>query len=166
MKNNVILLTPDRCQRVEGYIGGSETPKPGTAMQIDYTGTLIGNRPPWVAYNRDADGNRPLGPIIILDMDIYQGRLATDAYAAGERCFGFVPLAGCEANVLFGNAAGTADDVVAGTTLLIPNDGDGKWIPTASTPEVEPALALESISDPTADQLIHAIFTGYSPTPA
>lgn len=160
-KGNSILLTPDRAFRVRGIIETAETPKPGTCVQMDYTQSLVGNRCIFEVYNRDADGNRPLGPHIILDMGTAIGMLATGTYAAGDYCDAFIPLAGCEANFLFGNAAGTADDVTAGATLMIVNDGDGKFIPTTGSPECEPVLALETITDPTADQLFHGIWTGY-----
>lgn len=132
------------------------TPKPGTA--IDGNG-IIEMEPAGVSAGiMSADGDRI--PIAVLLRDDKQGKTSDDAYADGDMAEVYFPLPGEELNVLFGNLSGTGDDVVAGTTLLVVDDGTGKVQPTASTPESEPFLALESITDPTADQLVHVLFTG------
>ena len=59
----------------------------------------------------------------------------------------------------FGNAAGTADDVTKGMKLII-DDGTGKVVPTTGTPESEPFVAREAITDPTADQLLWCSYSG------
>ncbi len=159
-KGNRIILTPDRGVKVEGIIASGETPSPGQIVQIDPTVAVQGNRFTWKLYNRDADGNRPAGPHIVLCEDIGQGKTTTDAYAAGARAFGFIPWPGCELNVLFKNVAGTADDVAAGD-LFIVDDDTGKVIVTTGSPECEPFMALEALTDPTADTLVWAIATGY-----
>ena len=159
-QGNRICLTPAFAIPVEGIINAAETPKPGTIMQYDPSQTRVGGRLVWKAYSRDADGNRPKGPFVVLTEDIYQGRTMSDAYAAGERCFGVIPLPGCELNLLFGNAAGTADDVVAGE-LLIVDSGTGKLVPTTGSPETEVAQANEALTDPTADALLWCNWTGY-----
>ena len=159
-RRNRIILTPDRATPVEGIINAGETPKPGTIYQEDPTQALQGGRAVWKAYTRDADGNRPKGPFIVLTEDILQGKDMTQAYAAGERAFGAIPKAGCELNLLFGNAGGTADDVVAGE-LLIVDSGTGKVIPTTGSPETEVAQAKEAIVDPVADQLLWCMWTGH-----
>lgn len=152
-RRNKIILTPDRGYAVEGIIAAGETPSPGTVVQIDPTVALVGGRQTWKIFSRDADGDRPKGPYIVLTEDIGQGKTMDDAYAAGARAFGFVPYAGCELNLLFKNVAGTADDVVAGD-LFIVDTGTGKVIVTTGTPEDEPFMALEALTDPTADTLV------------
>lgn len=159
-RGNRIILTPDRGIPVEGIINAGETPKPGTVYQIDATQAMQGGRHVWKQFTRDADGDRPKGPLIVLTEDILQGKTTTDAYGAGDRAFGFIPFAGCELNLLFKNVAGTADDVVAGD-LFIVDTGTGKVIVTTGTVESEPAMALEALTDPTADALVWSIWTGY-----
>lgn len=160
-KGNKIIVTSDpRGYFKEGVINTGETPKPGTIMQIDPTQSQVGGRWVWKTYNRDADGNRPIGPHAVLLEDSLQGKSATDAYAAGDRCFLYCPLPGDELNLLFFNQSGTGDDVTLGD-LLIVDDGTGKVFTTTGSPECEVAVALEAIADPTADQLFHCMWTGY-----
>lgn len=157
---NRIILTRDRGYPVEGIINAGETPKPGQIVQMDPTQARVGGR--WVLklFSRDADGDRPKGPFIVLTEDMLQGKTMSDAYAAGDRAFGFVPFAGCELNLLHFNVAGTADDVVAGDLLTV-DSGTGKLQVTSSTPETEVAMALEADTDPTADHLLHCVWTGH-----
>lgn len=160
-RGNTIVLTADpKGNFLEGVIAAGETPKPGTIMQIDPTVALKGGRHTWKIYNRDADGNRPVGPLAILREDKYQGRVMTDAYAAGDRCFLYCPIAGDELNVLKLDVAGTGDDFALGD-LLIVDDGTGKVLLTTGSPESEPFVCLETVIDPTADQLVWVMYTGY-----
>jgi hypothetical protein len=159
-RRNKIILTPDRAILVEGIINAGETPKPGTLYQIDPSQSMQQGRWVWKVYTRDADADRPKGPLIILIEDIGQGKTTADAYAAEDRAFGAIPLPGCELNVLYKNVSGTADDVALGD-LLIPDTGTGKFIVTTGTVEIEPFMALEALTDPTADALIWVIATGY-----
>ena len=152
-----IILTPDRGFRVEGIIAAAQTPKPGQIVQIDPTVALQGGRQTWKLYDRAADGDRPAGPHIVLTEDMLQGKTTTDAYAAGDKAFGFIPLSGCELNLLFMNVAGTADDVLAGD-LFIVDDTTGKVIVTTGSPQNEVAMALEALTDPTADTLLWSVW--------
>lgn len=152
MLGNVILLTPQRATREEGFIAAGETPKPGTVMQRQQATALVGNRYTYEIYNADADGGRPKGPWFILDMDMYLGKTATDAYAAGARCILFCPHQHCEFNGLVANIAGTGDDHVKGEMLIV-DDTTGKFIATTGSPETEVAQLNETITDPTADTL-------------
>lgn len=147
----IVTTNPKGCFN-EGTIATAETPKPGTVLQRDPTVALVGGRPTFKIYNRDADGNLPAGAFWVLMEDYLQGRLATVAYAAGERCFVYSPAAGEEMNMLVANLAGTADDHAAGEILMV-DDGTGLLIATTGTPETEVAMLLEAITDPTADTL-------------
>lgn len=158
---NEIIVTPNPTGRfLEGIIGVGNTPKPGTIMQPDVSVALVGNRLSWVVYNADADGGRPKGPLAVLLPDHLQGKTATTAYAAGDRCFLYCPVMGDELNVLLADVAGTADDHTKGEILIV-DDGTGKLIATTGNPETEPFLLLETVTDPTADQLVHVMYTGY-----
>lgn len=159
---NRIILTPDRATPVEGYLASGETLYPGMIVQEDPTQTEIGGRRAWKLYSRDADGNNPKGPFIIVTEDILQGKTMSDAYGTGSgtRLFGAIPKSGCEFNGYFGNQSGTADDVVKGE-LGIVDSGTGKIIPTTGSPETEVVQFLETLTDPTADALLHMQWTGY-----
>lgn len=84
----------------------------------------------------------------------------TDPYTAGERFFGYVPVAGEEYNLLLANVAGTADDHTKGE-MLIADDTTGMFVATTGTPETEMAMLKETITDPTADTLAWCEWTGY-----
>lgn len=123
------------------------TPKPGTCLQL----TSASGANTYQLWNGAADGENH--EVIILLEDMLQGSTVDTAYAASSRCFLYIPQRGDEFLVLFGNASGTADDVAIGDKLMI-DKGTGKAIPTSGSPEMEPFLALEAITDPTADQLL------------
>lgn len=145
---------------VEGIIGVGLTLYPGSVVQIQVATALVGGRWTWEVYNVAADGSRPSGPYILLLDDGYQGKLATASYGAGERAFGYIPKAGDELNVLLANIAGTGDDHTKGEVLIV-DDTTGKFIATTGSPETEVAQLNETITDPTADQLVWATWTGY-----
>lgn len=160
--NEIIVSANPRGVFLEGVVSG--TPLPGTIMQIKaataadaHTGRMT-----YEAYNRDADGDRPQGPIMVLLPDQLQGRLRSTAYADGERCFLYCPLPGEELNVLWSaSGTGTGDSVAVGD-LAIVNDGDGLLIDTTGSVESEPFVALEAVSDVTsAGTLVWSMFTGY-----
>jgi len=137
------------------------TPKPGTIMQIDISAGLDGTgRFTYEIYNADADGGRPKGPLFILLPDRLQGKLETDAYTSAGHCFLYTPVAGEEFNMLLIDIAGTGDDHTAGEMLIV-DDTTGKLIATTGTPETEPFMLLETVTDPVADTLAHVIYTGY-----
>ncbi len=158
---NNILLNDITAKGVymEGIIEG--TPKPGTVMQIKAATEPIGGRPTWVPYNRDADGNRPQGPLIVLLPDHLQGKIATDAYVTGARGFGYVPQAGEELNMLVANQAGTADAFAIGDLLMVDDTTDNGMLIATSSPETEPFMVMETVAAITEDTLVHCIHTGY-----
>lgn len=166
-RGNRIVVTPEGQQlgrHVEGIMGAGLTPKPGTIMQLQPATALVGGRFTWELYNGDIDGGRPKGPYIVLTEDILQGKTTSDAYAAGERAFGYIPGNGDEVNLLIANLTGTADDHTIGEMLIVSTAGDatqGKMLVTAGSPESEPAILLETITDPTADTLAWCQWTGY-----
>lgn len=160
--NSIIVTAEPRGRRMWCKIDGTPspgvvmTPKPGTT--IDSNGTIEMEPAGVTAGLMTADGTRI--PIAVLLEDSRQGKTVSDAYADGDLAEVYYPLPGEELNIRFLNQSGTGDDVVAGTTLMIVDDGTGQIIPTTGSPESEPFLALESITDPTADQLLHVLTTG------
>ena len=62
-------------------------------------------------------------------------------------------------NCLIGDVAGTGDDHAFGDILMV-DDGTGELIATTGTPESEPFMLMEVITDPTADTLARVIYSG------
>jgi hypothetical protein len=160
MLGNRIILTPDRGIIYEGIVNAGETFYPGMAVQEDPVQATQGNRKVCKIYAPGTTGNRPVGPHIIVQEDLKQGRTVNDPYTAGERFVGWIPWAGCRLNLLFRNVAGTADDVAIGS-ILVPNTGTGKWDVTTGTPQTGPARSNEALVDPVADTLLECVWTGY-----
>ena len=155
--NEIVVSNDPRGRYMEGTINGAL--KPGTCVQLDVSEGLNANgRPQFEAYNTSADGEQRL--VAVLVPDDLRGKRAVDAYVDGEQCKVYFPLPGDELNMLLADVAGTADDHAFGEILMV-DDGTGKLIATTGTPESEPFQLLEAVTDPTADQLVHCIFTGY-----
>ncbi len=158
--NEIIVSANPRGVFTEGTLAAI-TPKPGTVLQIDVSAGIDSNgRFTFELYNADADGARPKGPLYILLPDVNSGKTSTDAYASGAHCFLYTPVAGEEINMLVGDISGTADDHAIGEILIV-DDTTGELVATTGTPETEPFMLLETITDPTADTLAHCIYTGY-----
>ena len=166
-KGNRIVVTPCPRGRFEEIIVVG-TPKPGTCMYPTNTADVEGGHASMEpagttgALGMGADGDQIPVAVLVYCADhaaCPPGRTADDAYVSGERGAVYYPEDGEELNVLFGNASGTADDVTIGMKLMI-NDGDGKVIPTTGSPESEPFVAREAITDPTADQLLWVRYAG------
>lgn len=157
---NKIIVTSLYGRRVEGVISG--TPLPGTIMQVKAATALVHGRPTWEPYNRAADGDRPQGPLIVLDMDTFQGRGPDDAYVDGDRGFGWVLAEGDEVNVRWSAAGTGTGDAVAIGDIGIVDDGTGLIVATTGTPETESFMAMEAVSDVVlAGTLVHSIYSGH-----
>lgn len=154
--NEIIVSANPRGVFLEGIVDG--TPKPGTIMQIKAATAAVNGRFTWEVFDAGADGDQRL--IAVLLPDSLQGKTASDAYVDGDRCFLYVPAPGEELNVLVADISGTGDDWAIGD-LLIVDDGTGKLIATTGSPESEPFIGLEAVTDPTADHLLHVMYTGY-----
>lgn len=157
-RTQIIVSSDPRGRFLEGTISG--TPKPGTVMQIDASeGVDNSGNFTWEVFNRDSDGDRPAGPLAILLENHLLGNIYSTAYADGDHCFVYVPIPGEEFNMIIQNLEGTADDHTIGELLMV-DDGTGKLI-ASSSPEIEPFMLLETITDPTADTVAHCIYSGY-----
>ena len=164
--NKIIVSAEPKGRFLEGYISG--TPKPGTVVELKWTTAIKGGRWTWEAavttaatganHGMAANGDRL--PITILVNDELRGKLITDAYVDGDRCFLYQPAIGEEVNVLVANLAGTADDHTIGEKMMV-EDGTGKMLVSVGAIEAEPFVLLENITDPVADTLAWAYFTGY-----
>lgn len=157
MKGKAILLSDEpRGRFMEGIIYG--TPKPGVMMQIKAGVEPVGGRHTWEVYTPGTDGEQR--DVWILLPDSYRGKIYSDAYVSGDRCFLYSPVSGEEFNVLVADVAGTADDHAIGS-LLIPISGSGKFKTTTGSPEIEPFRVLETDTDPTADHWVWCSYTGH-----
>ena len=159
--NNIVLANNPRGRFFEGYkIAG--TPSPGIMVQIDVSEAEVGGRWAYEAYNSDVDAES--GFVLILLEDQNQNLGNTTAYITNTRCWMYAPLPGDEMNILLEDVAGTvaADDTAIGDRLIV-DDGTGKFIASTGTSHVksEPFIALEVVTEPAADTLIRALFTGY-----
>lgn len=168
-KGNRILVHGEgeyRGRILNGIISG--TPKPGQVVEIKRGTALTENgHATWEPYGTTAaatnqgiaaSGNRSL--IAVLLPDENQGKTATDAYVSGTLCRLYIPANGDELNMLYKNEAGTGDDVLVGDRLMI-DDGTGKVSLVGGSEESAPFQSLEALTDPTADALIHCIYTGH-----
>lgn len=160
--SRTIVTADPKGQFEEGYVGAGNTFYPGMIVQVDASVALKGGRHTYVAYNRDADGNMPLGPywVVTGELHLFLGKPQTNPYAAGDRVSLYSPRAGEELNLLLANLAGTGDDHALGEILMV-DDGTGKLIATTGTPESECAVLLEAVTDPTADTLAWCRWTGH-----
>jgi hypothetical protein len=134
------------------------TPKPGTVMQVKAGVEPVNGV--WTAevYNAAADGNQRV--IMVLLEDWNQGIDITTAYVSGTRGMIYFPTPGELLNMLYLDVAGTADDHAIGDIMIV-GDGTGKLIATTGTPESEPFICYETVTDPAADHHTLSMFTGY-----
>lgn len=165
-KGNRIIVTPCPRGRFERIIVVG-TPKPGTIMYptaaAEAQGGARSMEPAGTTGGLGMGADGDMIPICVLlsfidCVDCPPGRTVEDAYVTGENGAVYYPVDGEELNVLFGNAAGTADDVTLGMKLIV-DDGTGKVIPTTGTPKSEPFVAREAYTDPTADRLLHVVYS-------
>jgi hypothetical protein len=152
--SEIIVSANPQGKFLEGYVSG--TPKPGTIMQIKAATAAVEGRFTWEAFNRNADGD--FGICAVLLPDSLQGAPVDTAYVSGARCFLYVPLPGEEMNVLKLDVAGTADDFAIGDYLMV-DDGTGKVLATTGPTGAvwQPFICLETVTDPTADQLVYCM---------
>ena len=158
MQGSVILLAAHpRGMFLEGTMSG--TPYPGTLMTIVAATEPVGGRYTWEPYNRDADGDRALVAVLL---EPFHGASYATAYATGERCRIYAPVAGEEMNVMVSAAGTGTGDAIAIGDLLIPVDGTGLLIATAGSPEIEPFQCMQTTADVVAaGTLVHCMYTGH-----
>lgn len=161
MAKNVIVVASCYGRRIEGIITG--TPLPGTIMQVE-AGTAPDSfgRLTYTAYSRDADGDRPRGPIFVLDKDFAQGKTVDDAYVSGKRGFLWAPVPGDELNVRWAAAGTGTGDAIDEGDIGIVDSGTGLVLKTVGTVESEPFCAMEAVTDVVSTgTLVKSYFTGY-----
>lgn len=160
MRGSTVVITENpRGRFIEGVVSG--TPKPGTIMQLTTTAVDGNGRHTWVVFNRDADGNRPAGPLAVL-LERGEGYTYDTAYTDGDQCFLYIPLPGDELNLLWSTAGTGASDATAVGDIAIVDDGTGLLVATTGSPEIEPFVAMEVVSDTVAaGTMVWVMFSGY-----
>ncbi len=158
-KGNEIILSADpRGVFKEGIIDG--TPKPGTVMQVKAATEPIGGRHTWEVADYGADGDQRLVAVLLADWA--QGKTADNAYADGDRCFLYCPVAGEELNMRISAAGTGTGDAIAIGALLMVDDGTGLLVATTGTPESESFICMETVADVVlAGTLCHCMYTGH-----
>ena len=165
MKGNEILVSAEPNGRfLEGIVFG--TPKPGTCMLLKAATEPVNGRHTWEVYSSprlsDAHGDQRL--VAVLLPDVLQGKLYSDAYVTGSRCFLYCPIPGEELNMLVKDIDTGTSDTFAIAELLMIERGTGKLLKATGTVESEPFMCLETYADPTSTQtdfVLHCMFTGY-----
>lgn len=156
---NTIVVSPEpRGRWLSCILDGAL--KPGTVVQPKAATAPVNGNHTYVAYNRDADGNRPVGGIAILVEDTLQGLGIDDAYTTGSQALIYLPLPGDEFLMVLQDVSGTGDTHAIGELLII-DSGTGELIATAGTPETEAFTLLEALAAPTENVLAHVRFNGY-----
>ena len=153
--------------QMEGIIASGQTPKPGTVMEMTAT-AAVASFFCWTPYGVtaasggnfvSADGDRKL--IVILLENFKEGKIYSDAYAAGDHCYLYVPQAGEEFNMLLQNQSGTGDTFTLGQELMV-DDGTGKLLACDSDAEAQPFHIMSAVSSAlTADAHNWVMFRGH-----
>jgi hypothetical protein len=160
--NGIIANANPKGTFLEGFISGTD--KPGVVMQIKAATEPVGGRLTWEAFNRTGTAKDGLPTLVaVLLPDDLRGKLTTDAYTTGTRCFLYCPIPGEEMNMIIADISGTADDYAIGDLLQV-IDGSGKledFVTGTAFNYHNPFVLCETITDPSADYLAHTMFTGY-----
>jgi len=153
--NDIIVTAEPRGIFLEGFVSG--TPKPGTVMQVVASTEPVGGQHTWEVFNQAADGTLAL--IAVLLPNHLEGKLATDAYASGDRCYLYCPAAGEDLNMLVANISGTGDAFAIGARMMV-DDTTGKLVADSSGASV-PFIVMETVAALTADTLVWCKYTGH-----
>lgn len=138
---SIIVSSPPRGVFIEGIIG--DTSKPGTIMQIQGgTACAVGGFT-YIAANVGTDGKCVCHQVLLADS--LQGKLATDAYVSGTKCFLYIPSPGEDVNVLLGEVAGTGNTYAIGDRLIIDAE-DGVLVPESGSPQETSWICLETLT--------------------
>lgn len=160
-KGNAIVLSSPFGRKVEGTIFGSGV-LPGMIVQIKAGESEDGQgRLTYEKATPGGDGQRPLGPLYVVDLDFLQGGNADTEYADGAHVFLWCPHHGDELNVrVSAPGTGTSDNYAVGQPFIIDNS-TGMLIATTGTPDAEPFMAIEDIDDVVAGgTLVACVYAG------
>ncbi len=144
------------------------TPKPGTVMELK---SATPDSQGLFSYVVAARASGAKGEIAVYCPDELQGAIGVgaslganlghtpgDAAVTGTIGRVYFPLAGEELNMIVASVAGTADDVAIGDLFGV-QTATGKLIANSGYASA-PFKALEVITDPTADYVLHVLYLG------
>ena len=155
-KHNTIVLTAAPAGRfLEGIL--NTACKPGFGMEIDAAVEPVGGRLTWQVWS-GATAEQTL--IAILLENELVGLTCEDEIADGQRIRMYCPIPGDELLVLVSaTGTGTGDSKAIGDLLMRNTAGT---LITESSPESEPFMVMETISDVVAaGTLVHVMYTGH-----
>ena len=178
MKGSRIVVESLFGQQKEGIISG--TPKPGTHMQIKTAVEPVNGRPTFEIFAPSTGGSPSLGgdgapgPVLVLDIDDYQGKTFADAYVTATRCKVWAPAMGDELNIRKQDIAGTSSATealaIGDRLLVIQNTGlvSKVAVGLVASPVAYPWQSLETLAGPggattsgqVAEWLILCMYTG------
>lgn len=150
----IILSSNPKGVFLEGTISGTD--KPGTCMEVVAATEPVAGRFTY-RFQQPTNDTDPRATIVLLE-DSEQGKLVTDAYVTGTRCFLYCPALGEELNMRVKDISGTGDDHAIGDRFAVDHT-TGKLI-VATTANRAPFVCLETATDPTADALLRCMFAG------
>jgi len=142
--NNTILLSGAPAGRfVEGVLDASSGLKPGHCVSVKAATEDVGGRPTFVAY-AGTTGHRTT-VMVLLEQEMI-GYTCEDAISDGQKVRAYCPIPGDELLVrISATGTGTGDSVAIADKLVLANGGT--LIATTGTPEMEPFIVRETISD-------------------
>jgi hypothetical protein len=156
MKGTTIELTSNpKGVFLEGIVSG--TPLPGHNMQVKAATEPVSGRHTWQLAAPGSDGLPVI--IAILLPDHLQGKLYSDAYVDGTRCFMYCPIAGEEMNVRCGEGGGT-HNTFAIADLLMSDADSGIFVPNSAGTSV-PWQVMETLTQVVDDTLVFCQYTGH-----
>jgi len=143
MLGTQILVTGEPKGRFdEGIIVG--TPKPGTVMEIVPATEPVGGRHSYQVATPGGDGQRT--PVCVL-LEDGEGQSYDDAYVAGNRARVYYPAPGEDVNVrVTASGTATSDSQAIGDKYIV-ESGTGLLLATTGSPESEPFMCMETLSD-------------------
>ena len=157
MFNTIVITSPPKGNFISLILAGAY--KPGIILDISPAVEPVGGKYTGRIATPGGDGQRNIGPYMILTESNISGRTITTAYEAGETAIAYCPVPGDELLVMKTNEAGT--DVIAIGDKFILDNSSGSLLATTGTPESEPFISLQTVNAVwTADTLLHVMYTG------
>jgi hypothetical protein len=154
-KKTIILTSPPKGSFGEGYL--TVGAKPGVCIELDPNAAMQSGRFGYRPFSGTLASGAAAGVMVLLEDD-EQGFVVGTPYLPNSRCRFYTPAPGEELNVLRLDRTGTGDSQTIGQQLEI-SAPSGKVI--AQTGSGVPYFqAMESIVNPTSDQLTHVLYIG------
>lgn len=154
--NTIVLSSAPKGVFLEGILSGAL--KPGHMVEIKAATEPIGGKPTLQAFS-GSDGERAMVAILLENEMI--GYTCEDEISSGQKVRAYVPAEGEELLVrVSAPGTGTGDSFAIGDKVIATSGGT--FIATTGSPESEPFVVGETISDVTSSgTLVHCYYTGH-----